>query len=193
MAKPGNLPPIALTIAGSDSGGGAGIQADLKTFSAFGVYGASVITALTAQNTQGVFGIESVPPGFIQQQMRLVLEDIGADAIKTGMLGDVATIEAVATVLVELDGRIPIVVDPVMVAQSGDPLLDAGDILAHPFTRHPGGFVDTEGNVHPIVREALDRGLTIDVGHGSHFSIDMARRVLDAGIRPTTLVADMHG
>ena len=115
-----------LIVAGSDSGGGAGIQADIKTVTALGGYAATAITALTAQNTQGVFGIHGVPPAFIQQQMRLVLEDIGADAIKTGMLGDVATIEAVAAVLVEQDRRLPIVVDPVMVAQSGDPLLDAG-------------------------------------------------------------------
>lgn len=73
------------------------------------------------------------------------------------------------------------------------PLLEPGDILAHPFTRHPGGFVDGSGKVHPVVAEALDRGLKIDVGHGSHFSFDMARRVLDAGIRPDTLGADMHG
>ena len=73
------------------------------------------------------------------------------------------------------------------------PLLSPGDILAHPFTRHPGGFVDTAGNVHPIVSEALDRGLRIDVGHGSHFSIDIARRALDVGITPHTLGADMHG
>lgn len=73
------------------------------------------------------------------------------------------------------------------------PLLAPGDILAHPFTRHPGGFVDTAGRVHPIISEALDRGLRIDVGHGSHFSIDIARRALDAGITPHTLGADMHG
>ena len=72
-------------------------------------------------------------------------------------------------------------------------LLDKGDILAHPFTRHPGGFVNKEGKLHPIVREAIDKGLLIDIGHGSHFSLDMARRVLDAGVLPTTVGADMHG
>ncbi len=115
-----------LIAAGSDSGGGAGIQADIKAVTALGGYAATAITALTAQNTRGVFGIHGVPPDFIRQQMRLVLEDIGADAIKTGMLGDVATIEAVAEVLEEQAGAVPIVVDPVMVAQSGDPLLDPG-------------------------------------------------------------------
>ena len=74
------------------------------------------------------------------------------------------------------------------------PLMDAGDILAHPFTRHPGGFISAEtGEVHPVVWAALERGVTVDVGHGSHFSFDMARRVLAAGIRPYTLGADMHG
>jgi hydroxymethylpyrimidine/phosphomethylpyrimidine kinase len=112
-----------LIVAGSDSGGGAGIQADIKAVTAMGAYAATAITALTAQNTRGVFGVVGVAPDFIRQQMRLVLDDIGADAIKTGMLGDSATIEAVAEVLRELAGAVPIVVDPVMVAQSGDSLL----------------------------------------------------------------------
>jgi hydroxymethylpyrimidine/phosphomethylpyrimidine kinase len=111
-----------LTIAGSDSGGGAGIQADLKTFMAFGVYGMSAITALTAQNTIGVQGIFEIPPDFIYQQIRSVMTDIGADAVKTGML---ASAEIVATVSRAVnDFRISnLVVDPVMVAKSGDALL----------------------------------------------------------------------
>lgn len=113
--------PIALTIAGSDSGGGAGIQADLKTFSALGVYGASVITALTAQNTLGVQGIHDVPPEFVSRQIRSVLEDLKVSAIKIGMLSVPATIEAVATGLAGFDA--PIIFDPVMVAASGDSLL----------------------------------------------------------------------
>mgnify|MGYP001030714457 CR=1 FL=1 len=84
-------------------------------------------------------------------------------------------------------------VDPDTILPSVVELLDAGDILAHPFSRHPGGFVDKNGNVHPIVREAVQRGVKIDIGHGSHFSFNMARRVLDAGIIPDTLGADMHG
>ena len=115
-----------LIVAGSDSGGGAGIQADIKTVTALGGFAATAITALTAQNTQGVFGIHGVPTEFIQQQMRLVLDDIGADAIKIGMLGDSATIDAVAEVLEALPQRPPVVVDPVMVAQSGDALLEPG-------------------------------------------------------------------
>ena len=111
-----------LTIAGSDSGGGAGIQADLKTFSAIGCYGMSVITALTAQNTIGVTAIHAVPGVFVQQQMEAVFSDIGTDAVKIGMLFSVELIEAVATQL-KKHGIGNIVLDPVMVAQSGDKLL----------------------------------------------------------------------
>jgi hydroxymethylpyrimidine/phosphomethylpyrimidine kinase len=117
------LIPKALTIAGSDSGGGAGIQADLKTFSAFRVFGMSVITAVTAQNSLGVQGVENLPPAFVAQQLRSVLEDFGADAAKCGMLSTAPIIEAVAAGLTER--RIEkLVVDPVMVAKSGDRLLE---------------------------------------------------------------------
>lgn len=112
-----------LTIAGSDSGGGAGIQADLKAFAARGVYGMSAITALTAQNTVGVFGVFPVTPTFVAQQIDVVMEDLGADAWKTGMLANAAIIQVVA----ERARRYRIerlVVDPVMVAKSGDPLLE---------------------------------------------------------------------
>jgi hydroxymethylpyrimidine/phosphomethylpyrimidine kinase len=115
-------PPIALTIAGSDPSGGAGIQADLKTFSALGIYGATVITALTAQNTVGVTGVFSIPPGFITAQFHSVVSDLDVSAVKTGMLGDAATVELVASLLAEVPA-IPVVVDPVMVATSGDVLL----------------------------------------------------------------------
>ena len=114
--------PIALTIAGSDSSGGAGIQADLKTFTAFGVYGASVLTALTAQNTHGVTGILAVPPEFVTQQIDAVAGDLRVSAVKTGMLNDCATVLAVVEGL-RRHGLAPIVVDPVMVATSGDMLL----------------------------------------------------------------------
>ena len=111
-----------LTIAGSDSGGGAGIQADLKTFSALGCYGMTVITALTAQNTTGVAGIHAVPPAFAAQQLESVFSDIGADAVKIGMLYSAELIETVAEKLVQHSAR-NIVLDPVMVAQSGDRLI----------------------------------------------------------------------
>jgi hydroxymethylpyrimidine/phosphomethylpyrimidine kinase len=114
---------IALTIAGSDSSGGAGIQADLKTFAALGVYGASAITALTAQNTQGVDAVLVVPPDFVARQIKVVAGDLDVGAVKIGMLATAEIIEAVAEQLEALDG-IPIVLDPVMVAASGDILLD---------------------------------------------------------------------
>ncbi|MEJ2517581.1 MAG: bifunctional hydroxymethylpyrimidine kinase/phosphomethylpyrimidine kinase, partial [Methyloceanibacter sp.] len=115
--------PIALTIAGSDSSGGAGIQADLKTFSALGVYGASAITALTAQNTLGVDDIMAVPPEFVLAQMQAVAGDLDVGAIKIGMLATAETVDAVATGLDLFDG-VPVVLDPVRVATSGDLLLD---------------------------------------------------------------------
>jgi hydroxymethylpyrimidine/phosphomethylpyrimidine kinase len=114
---------IALTIAGSDSSGGAGIQADLKTFSALGVYGASAITALTAQNTIGVQAIHNAPPEFVAQQIRSVLSDLDVRAIKIGMLSSAAIIHTVAMAL-ESWRDISVVLDPVMVAASGDRLLD---------------------------------------------------------------------
>jgi hydroxymethylpyrimidine/phosphomethylpyrimidine kinase len=113
-----------LIVAGSDSGGGAGIQADLKTVSALGGFAMTAITALTAQNTLGVFGVHPVPPAFIVQQMRVVLDDIGADAIKIGMLGNAEITHAVADVLETIDPT-PLVLDPVMVSTSGSTLLDA--------------------------------------------------------------------
>jgi hydroxymethylpyrimidine/phosphomethylpyrimidine kinase len=118
-----------LTIAGSDSGGGAGIQADLKTFSAIGCYGMSAITALTAQNTRGVSGIHAVPPDFAVQQIDAVFSDMGADAVKIGMLYSAELIEAVSEALKKHDAR-KIVLDPVMVAQSGDKLLQDDAIEA---------------------------------------------------------------
>jgi hydroxymethylpyrimidine kinase/phosphomethylpyrimidine kinase len=112
-----------MTIAGSDSSGGAGIQADLKTFTVLGVYGSSVITALTAQNTLGVHGVSLVEPGFVRAQLDAVLSDIPVDAIKTGMLGTAPIVEAVAAGLAT-HRQIPLVVDPVMIAKGGQPLLD---------------------------------------------------------------------
>lgn len=117
-----------LSIAGSDSGGGAGIQADLKAFAASGVHGMTAVTAITAQNTVGVDAIDAVAPEMILAQVRAVARDIGVDAVKIGMLGTVATIEAVAQALEELGerdgGGPPVVLDPVMVSESGAPLLE---------------------------------------------------------------------
>ncbi len=116
-----------LIVAGSDSGGGAGIQADIKTVTALGGYAATAVTALTAQNTQGVFGVVGVEPAFIALQMRLVIEDIGADCIKTGMLHNsqvIKTVVGVLDMLEDLAPRTPLVADPVMFAKGGDPLLE---------------------------------------------------------------------
>jgi hydroxymethylpyrimidine/phosphomethylpyrimidine kinase len=122
--------PRVLSIAGSDSGGGAGIQADLKAFAACGVYGMTAITAITAQNTVGVTAVHAIPPEVILAQVRAVVSDIGMDAVKIGMLGDTATIEAVDQALAELPTHTPVVLDPVMVAESGAELLEPGARLA---------------------------------------------------------------
>jgi hydroxymethylpyrimidine/phosphomethylpyrimidine kinase len=114
--------PKALTIAGSDSGGGAGIQADLKTFSAFRVFGMSAVTALTAQNSLGVHGVVDIDPAFVARQIDAVLDDLGADAVKIGMLSTAPIVRAVAERL-RAHRQERIVLDPVMIAKSGDPLL----------------------------------------------------------------------
>src|SRR3954453_14049756 len=118
-----NRIPVCLSIAGSDSGGGAGVQADLKAFARCGVHGATAITALTAQNTVGVEMVTPVSPEMIVGKVRAVASDLGVDAVKVGMLGDEATIDAVLEGL-DLVGDAPVVVDPVMIAESGATLLD---------------------------------------------------------------------
>jgi hydroxymethylpyrimidine/phosphomethylpyrimidine kinase len=116
--------PVCLSIAGSDSGGGAGIQADLKAFARAGVHGATAITAITAQNTVAVTGVEPISPDMIVAQVRAVVDDLGVDAVKIGMLGSVATAEAVSRALDLLPADTPVVLDPVMVAESGARLLE---------------------------------------------------------------------
>lgn len=123
-------PPVALTVAGSDSAGGAGIQADLKTFAANGVFGTSVVTAVTAQSTAAVLGVEVMGPDFVELQLRAVLEDLPVAAVKTGMLGSSAVVAAVARWAAA--GRLPnLVVDPVLHASTGRPLLDDGAVAAY--------------------------------------------------------------
>jgi len=119
-----------LVIAGSDSSGGAGIQADLKTAQSFGVYAQTAITAVTVQNTLGVTGVHGVPPEIVREQIIACLSDIGADAIKTGMLGSAAMVEMVAATLEEHAPGIPLVVDPVMVAKGGSRLIDSDAVTA---------------------------------------------------------------
>jgi len=165
----------ALTIAGSDSGAGAGIQADLKTFAAHGVYGTSAITAVTAQNTRGVAGWEPVSPGLVVSQIEAVVSDIGADAAKTGMLANAAIVEAVAGTLGRL--AIPaVVVDPVMIAKGGDRLLEEAAVAA--IRKH---LLPLATVVTPNVPEAEElAGMRItsldDMGQA-------ARRILELGPR----------
>ena len=150
-------PPKAMTIAGSDSGGGAGIQADLKTFAAFGVYGSSVVTAVTAQNTRGVFAVAEVPEEVVALQIDVVLEDIGAEAVKTGMLSSASIVATVADRL-EAWGVEPLVVDPVMVAKGGHSLLQESAVAAMKEHLLPLALVVT-----PNVPEAeVLSGITVD-------------------------------
>ncbi|MEM7193877.1 MAG: bifunctional hydroxymethylpyrimidine kinase/phosphomethylpyrimidine kinase [Pseudomonadota bacterium] len=160
---------IALTIAGSDSGGGAGIQADLKAFSALGVFGASVITAVTAQNTRAVTAVHGIPTDVIEAQIRAVLDDLTVDAIKIGMLSTAGIIDAVASSLETFEG--PIVLDPVMVAKSGDRLLEQNAVdalkvqlmpLATLITPNlPEAAVLLDGVAARDVSEAKEQGLAL--------------------------------
>ncbi|QCK88121.1 bifunctional hydroxymethylpyrimidine kinase/phosphomethylpyrimidine kinase [Phreatobacter aquaticus] len=150
---------IAVTIAGSDSSGGAGIQADLKTFSALGVYGASVITALTAQNTVGVQGIHDVPAGFVALQMDSVFSDLTVNAVKIGMLSKVPVIEQVAAGL-DRHGMTHVVLDPVMVAASGGKLLDADAVDALAGLLFPRALLVTPNL--PEAAVLLDRAIAED-------------------------------
>jgi hydroxymethylpyrimidine/phosphomethylpyrimidine kinase len=130
--------PRVLTIAGSDSGGGAGIQADLKAFAACGAYGMTAITAITAQNTVGVAAVLNLPPAIIRAQVEAVVSDIGVDAVKVGMLGNAETVVSVADALTLVDRSVPVVIDPVMVSESGAVLLEPdarGALIALLFPR----------------------------------------------------------
>ncbi|MBI1816431.1 MAG: bifunctional hydroxymethylpyrimidine kinase/phosphomethylpyrimidine kinase [Deltaproteobacteria bacterium] len=186
----------ALTIAGSDSGGGAGIQADLKTFIVFRVYGMTAVTALTAQNTTGVSGIEAVAPAFVRQQIDAVMSDIGADAVKTGMLANAAIIEVVAAAV--RDWRIDnLVVDPVMVAQSGAPLLEpsARDALlatliplarlvtpnTHEAVALTGLPVSNVPEMRAAARTLIQRGARAVLLKGGHLMGDESVDVFDDG------------
>ncbi|MDO5499731.1 MAG: bifunctional hydroxymethylpyrimidine kinase/phosphomethylpyrimidine kinase [Propionibacteriaceae bacterium] len=124
-------PPVALTIAGSDPSGGAGIQADLKTFTALGAFGTSVITALTAQNTRGVTGVHAIPVDFVDQQLATLTEDVRIDTVKIGMLASAELVELVGSWLTKTPlNRVPIVLDPVMVATAGSSLLESDAVAA---------------------------------------------------------------
>ena len=176
---------IAVTIAGSDSGGGAGIQADLKTFSALGVYGASVLTALTAQNTLGVTAVHDVPVDFIRAQIDAVFSDLHVDAVKIGMLSQPQIIEAVAGGLDAWRGA-PIVLDPVMVAASGDPLIADAAVgtLA-------GALIPKVDLITPNLHEAA-RLLAEDVAEGANDMETQAGRLMALGAK-AVLLKGGHG
>ena len=178
-----DTPPVALTIAGSDSGGGAGVQADLLTFAALGVHGASVLTALTAQNTVGVRDVHVPPVEFLQAQLDAVLDDLPVAAVKTGMLATEAVVQAVAGAAAA--GRLPrLVVDPVLVSSTGARLLDPGaerayaeELFPHalvvtPNTREAaalvGGAVDTAADAREAARELSRLGPRWVVVKGGH-------------------------
>lgn len=196
---------IALTIAGSDSSGGAGIQADLKTFSALQVYGASVITALTAQNTMRVEAVHVVPPDFVLAQMRAVAADLEVDAIKIGMLGTGPVIEAVAEGLKDYPG-VPVVLDPVMIAASGDPLLDPDAVDALRSVLIPLATLITPNlaeaaallacsparNEYEMAMQAWqlkDAGAKAVLVKGGHAEGPSSIDILFAGVEPTRLEA----
>jgi hydroxymethylpyrimidine/phosphomethylpyrimidine kinase len=171
--------PRVLSIAGSDSGGGAGIAADLKAFAACGVHGMTAITAVTAQNTVGVTAIHGVAPEVIEAQVRAVHEDIGVDAVKIGMLGDVATIHAVGRALDGLPPATPVVLDPVMVAESGSQLLEPSARAALVELLLPRATVLT-----PNLPEA--RALVAEAGQASSQELDpeaLARAIHRLGPR----------
>jgi hydroxymethylpyrimidine/phosphomethylpyrimidine kinase len=136
-----SAPPVALTIAGSDPSGGAGLQADLKTFHQFAVYGEAVITLITVQNTVSVQRVECLAPDLVAQQIRAVLDDIPPQAIKLGALGNTAIVEAVAAALE--DSTVPLVIDPVMISKHGAPLMDAAAIALFKQLLIPRAFLIT--------------------------------------------------
>jgi hydroxymethylpyrimidine/phosphomethylpyrimidine kinase len=173
-----------LSIAGSDSGGGAGIQADLKAFAACGVHGMTAVTAITAQNTVGVTAVEAVSPKLILAQVRAVARDIGVDAVKIGMLGTTATIEAVAQALDELEPGTPAVLDPVMVSESGAQLLEPAARGALMELLLPRVLVVTP-NV-PEARALAGTAVRRDAGAGGDDVVELARAVHALG--PTIVV-----
>jgi hydroxymethylpyrimidine/phosphomethylpyrimidine kinase len=177
--------PIALTIAGSDSGGGAGIQADLKTFSALGVYGASVIAALTAQNTRGVTGIHQVPADFVTAQIDAVFSDLDVAAVKIGMVADLGVIDAIAAGLKKWSPK-HIVLDPVMVATSGDRLLAAEAVEALRTKLIPMASVITPNL--PEAAALLDEGVAADEAAVEN----QGRRLLALGCK-AVLIKGGHG
>ena len=167
----------ALTIAGSDSGGGAGIQADLKTFAAHGVYGMSALTAVTAQNTRGVVSWMALPPAIVRAQVDAVIGDIGADAVKIGMLGNAPIVETVAAAVRELDLQ-NVVLDPVMVAKGGNPLLEPPAVDAIRRALVPLALVVTPNAPEAAVLTGISVRSLRDVHDAGHRILEMGARVV---------------
>jgi hydroxymethylpyrimidine/phosphomethylpyrimidine kinase len=196
--------PVALTIAGSDSGGGAGIQADLKTFQAFGVFGTSALTALTAQDTVGVHGVHAVPAEHVRKQIEVVVEDLHPAACKTGMLASAELVETVARAI-RATGLRNYVLDPVMVATSGDRLLDEDaqaavvDLLLplctlvtpnlHEAELLAGGRAADEAEMRRLAEKLVDRGAAAVLVKGGHLE---GREVVDVLFDGTTFQAWRH-
>ncbi|HEY3081322.1 MAG TPA: bifunctional hydroxymethylpyrimidine kinase/phosphomethylpyrimidine kinase [Chloroflexota bacterium] len=182
----------ALTIAGSDSGGGAGIQADLKTFSALGVFGTSAITAVTVQNTRTVSAFQVLDLPIIRGQIEAVLDDIGADAVKTGMLGTAAVVETVAGIAATR-GLPNLVVDPVMVAKSGDLLLEIAAVEAYRRALVPRALVLTpnHGEAEAIVGRAIAGGDDVRKAAGEIVAMGARWVVMKGGHRPGPEVVDV--
>ena len=197
--------PRALTIAGSDSGGGAGIQADLKTFSALGVYGMTAITAVTVQNTKGVSGYEEVSPGIVGGQIRAVVTDIGVDAAKTGMLASVSIVDAVSDAIADV-GIPNLVVDPVFVSKHGHRLLQEDAVealrtrilplatLVTPNLHEAGGLTGTQPESRGDMRRASEKILGFGPGavmvKGGHLADDVAADLFFDGERSEWIEAE---
>ena len=204
-----------LTIAGSDSGGGAGIQADLKTIQALGGHGMSAITVVTAQNSLGVRGAWPLPPEAVEAQFRACVDDIGVDAVKTGMLGDLALVRVVAGLINTLDDRIPVVVDPVAVSKHGDTLLESeardvllGELLPRTTVLTPnldeaswlvGAGTDGDGGGRRVTdRAGMREAARTLLGHGprwillkgGHLADDAAADLLTDGVAEHWFVAE---
>ena len=170
-----------LIIAGSDSGGGAGLQADIKAVTMLGAYAATAVTAITVQNTLGVSAVHPIPPEIIEAQGRAVLDDIGADAIKTGMLGDVATVALAARLIDSADG-VPVVIDPVMIAKGGASLLDPGAIAAVRSEMVPRATLLTPNAPEAEALTGLPATSTDDLRRCGHALLEMgAKAVLMKG------------
>lgn len=196
-ATPAPAPPKAMTIAGSDSGAGAGIQADLKTFAALGVYGTSVLVAITAQNTRRVFAIAEVPDEVVALQIDSVLEDIGAAAVKTGMLSSPSIVETVADRLLAW-GIGALVVDPVMVAKSGDNLLQPAAVSAVKRSLLPLALVVTPNIPEAVVLSGRPAGTVAEIHDAARAIADLGPRyvVIKGGHRegaPVDIVFDGNG